>query len=150
MLSFSFAQETIKINKTNTVSKVGDTIKLKVEYSGTPGTFKLTQFDFQYNNKLLSLQSRNWIVSSNSLKGAYNSWNGYKWGNNTQQVILMVSIFDFVKQVVLYMVQTSDWPVERITIQDVFLLLLMEMVGWSITLLLKINQVLTIQITLIY
>jgi len=114
----SFGQETIKINKTNTVSKVGDTIKLKVEYSGTAGTAKLTQFDFQYNNKLLSLQSRNWIVSSNSAQKAYNSWNGYKWGNNTATSDIDGQYADFVAGSTIYG-SNADFSVERITIQDV-------------------------------
>jgi len=114
----SFGQETIKINKTNTVSKVGDTIKLKVEYSGTAGTAKLTQFDFQYNNKLLSLQSRNWIVSSNSAQKAYNSWNGYKWGNNTATSDIDGEYADFVAGSTVYG-SNADFSVERITIQDV-------------------------------
>jgi hypothetical protein len=115
---FSYGQETIKINKTNTVSKVGDTIKLKVEYSGTAGTAKLTQFDFQYNNKLLSLQSRNWIVSSNSAQKAYNSWNGYKWGNNTATSDIDGQYADFVAGSTIYG-SNADFSVERITIQDV-------------------------------
>lgn len=114
----SFGQETIKINKGNTVSKVGDTLKLEVVYSGTAGTAKLTQFDFQYNNKLLSLQSRNWVVSSSSAQKAYNSWNGYKWGNNTATSDIDGEYADYVAGSTVYG-SNADFSVERITIQDV-------------------------------
>ena len=114
----SFGQETIKINKTNTVSKVGDTIKLKVEYSGTAGTAKLTQFDFEYNNKLLSLESRNWIVSSNSAQKAYNSWNGYKFNLSSPSSDIDANYTSYVAGNLQYGSNT-DWSVERITIQDV-------------------------------
>ena len=114
----TYGQETIKINKTNTVSKVGDTIKLKVEYSGTAGTAKLTQFDFEYNNKLLSLQSRNWIVSSNSAQKAYNSWNGYKFNLANASSDIDANYTSYVAGNLQYGSNT-DWSVERITIQDV-------------------------------
>ena len=114
----SFGQETIKINKTNTVSKVGDTIKLKVEYSGTAGTAKLTQFDFEYNNKLLSLESRNWIVSSNSAQKAYNSWNGYKFNLSSPSSDIDANYTSYVAGNLQYG-SNADWSVERITIQDV-------------------------------
>jgi len=114
----SVGQETIKINKTNTVSKVGDTIKLKVEYSGTAGTAKLTQFDFEYNNKLLSLQSRNWIISSNSAQKAYNSWNGYKFNLASPSSDIDANYTSYVAGNLQYGSNT-DWSVERITIQDV-------------------------------
>ena len=114
----SFGQETIKITKTNTVSKVGDTIKLKVEYSGTAGTAKLTQFDFEYNNKLLSLESRNWIVSSNSAQKAYNSWNGYKFNLSSPSSDIDANYASYVAGNLQYG-SNADWSVERITIQDV-------------------------------
>ena len=114
----SFGQETIKINKTNTVSKVGDTIKLKVEYSGTAGTAKLTQFDFEYNNKLVSLESRNWIISSNSAQKAYNSWNGYKFNLSSPSSDIDANYTSYVAGNLQYGSNT-DWSVERITIQDV-------------------------------
>ena len=114
----SFGQETIKITKTNTVSKVGDTIKLKVEYSGTAGTAKLTQFDFEYNNKLLSLESRNWIVSSNSAQKAYNSWNGYKFNLSSPSSDIDANYTSYVAGNLQYG-SNADWSVERITIQDV-------------------------------
>lgn len=115
---FSYGQETIKINKGNTVSKVGDTLKLEIVYSGTAGTAKLTQFDFQYNNKLLSLDSRNWVISSNTAQKAYNSWNGYKWGNNTATQDIDGEYADYVAGNTTY-ASSADWSVERITIQDV-------------------------------
>jgi len=115
---FSYGQETIKINKGNTVSKVGDTLKLEIVYSGTAGTAKLTQFDFQYNNKLLSLDSRNWVISSNTAQKAYNSWNGYKWGNNTATSDIDGEYADYVAGSTVYG-SNADFSVERITIQDV-------------------------------
>ena len=117
----SFSQSYIKAEKVNggSVSKVGDTLVVKLQY-GDPnslGNAKLTQFDFQYNNKLLSLISRDWQISSSSAQKAYNSWTGYKWGG-TFSTDLDGQYADFIAQSTIYG-SNADWSVERITVQDV-------------------------------
>lgn len=117
----SFSQSYIKAEKVNgsSVSQVGDTLVVKLQY-GDPnslGNAKLTQFDFQYNNKLLSLISRDWQISSSSAQKAYNSWTGYKWGG-TFSTDLDGQYADFIGQTTVYG-SNADWSVERITVQDV-------------------------------
>jgi hypothetical protein len=117
----SFSQSYIKAEKVNgsSVSQVGDTLVVKLQY-GDPnslGNAKLTQFDFQYNNKLLSLISRDWQISSSSAQKAYNSWTGYKWGG-TFSTDLDGQYADFIGQSTVYG-SNADWSVERITVQDV-------------------------------
>ena len=114
----SFGQEKIALVKSSTPTQVGDTLVIDVKYQGSAGTAKLTQFDFQYNNKLLSLQSRTWKLTSTSAQRAYNSWTGYKWGNNTATTDIDGEYADYVAGSTVYGT-SADWSVERITIQDV-------------------------------
>jgi len=114
----SFGQEKIALVKSSTPSQVGDTLVIDVKYQGSAGTAKLTQFDFQYNNKLLALQSRTWKLTSTSAQKAYNSWNGYKWGNNTATTDIDGEYADYVAGNTSYGTN-ADWSVERVTIQDV-------------------------------
>ena len=114
----SFGQEKITLVKSSTPAQVGDTLVIDVKYQGSAGTAKLTQFDFQYNNKLLALQSRTWKLTSTSAQKAYNSWNGYKWGNNTATTDIDGEYADYVAGSTVYGT-SADWSVERVTIQDV-------------------------------
>jgi len=114
----SFGQEKIALVKSSTPTQVGDTLVIDVKYQGSAGTAKLTQFDFQYNNKLLALQSRTWKLTSTSAQKAYNSWNGYKWGNNTATTDIDGEYADYVAGSTVYGTN-ADWSVERVTIQDV-------------------------------
>jgi len=114
----SFGQEKIALVKSSTPSQVGDTLVIDVKYQGSAGTAKLTQFDFQFNNKLLALQSRTWKLTSTSAQKAYNSWNGYKWGNNTATTDIDGEYADYVAGNTSYGTN-ADWSVERVTIQDV-------------------------------
>ena len=114
----SFGQEKIALVKSSTPTAVGDTLVIDVKYQGSAGTAKLTQFDFQYNNKLLALQSRTWKLTSTSAQKAYNSWNGYKWGNNTATTDIDGEYADYVAGSTVYGTN-ADWSVERVTIQDV-------------------------------
>jgi len=114
----SFGQEKIALVKSSTPTQVGDTLVIDVKYQGSAGTAKLTQFDFQYNNKLLALQSRTWKLTSSSAQKAYNSWNGYKWGNNTATTDIDGQYADYVAGSTVYGTN-ADWSVERVTIQDV-------------------------------
>jgi hypothetical protein len=116
-----FGQSRIDYTAVNSVTQVGDTLIVKFQYVKDTqlGDATLTQFDFQYNNKLLSYISHNFQVASTSAQKARNSWNGYKFtiDSNKGQT-------DFDGQYVSWLANTaaysanSDWSVERITIQD--------------------------------
>ena len=110
----------------NTVTKVGDTLIVKLQYfEGTDANNTaieptLYQFDFQYNNKLLNLISRTWQPTSTSAQKAYNSWNGYKFTPDSEK-----NQNDYDGQYASWLSNdasyssNSDWSVERITYQDV-------------------------------
>jgi hypothetical protein len=114
----TYGQEKISLVKSSTPTQVGDTLVVDIKYQGSAGTAKLTQFDFQYNNKLLSLKDRTWKLTSTSAQKAYNSWNGYKWGNNTATTDIDGQYSDYVAGSTVYG-SNADWSVERVTIQDV-------------------------------
>ena len=109
----------------NTVTKVGDTLIVKLQYfegsdaSNTAIEPTLYQFDFQYNNKLLNKISTTWQPSSTSAQKAINSWNGYKFSIDSQK-----NQTDFDGQYLSWLSgdasysSDSDWSVERVTFQD--------------------------------
>ena len=109
----------------NTVTKVGDTLIVKLQYfegkdaNNTAIEPTLYQFDFQYNNKLLNKISTTWQPSSTSAQKAINSWNGYKFSIDSQK-----NQTDFDGQYVSWLSgdasygSDSDWSVERVTYQD--------------------------------
>jgi hypothetical protein len=109
----------------NTVTKVGDTLIVKLQYfegkdaNNTAIEPTLYQFDFQYNNKLLNKISTTWQPSSTSAQKAINSWNGYKFSIDSQK-----NQTDFDGQYVSWLDGSasygsdSDWSVERVTYQD--------------------------------
>ena len=122
-----FGQSHFEYSRTNTVTQVGDTLIVKFEYyKGTDADGNimpdatLTQFDFQYNNKLLAYITHDWNVSSTSAQKARNSWNGYKFSEDTNKETL-----DYDGQYVSWLAgdasytSNADWTVDRITIQDV-------------------------------
>lgn len=110
----------------NTVTKVGDTLTVKLQYfegkdaNNTAIEPSLYQFDFQYNNKLLNLISRTWQPTSTSAQKAINSWNGYKYNPSTN-----INQNDYDGQYTYWLGSSTsystnaDWSVERITYQDV-------------------------------
>ena len=110
----------------NTVTKVGDTLIVKLQYyegkdaNNTAIEPTLYQFDFQYNNKLLNLISRTWQPSSTSAQKAINSWNGYKFTSDSEK-----NQNDYDGQYASWLssaasyASNSDWSVERVTYQDV-------------------------------
>jgi len=78
--NLGFSQSQFDFSRINEVSQVGDTLVVKFQYfKGNGAAATLTQFDFQYNNKLLNYISHEWQVVSNSAQKARNSWNGYKF-----------------------------------------------------------------------
>jgi hypothetical protein len=117
-----FGQSQLDFSKVNSVTQVGDQLVVKFQYFKDPdmGEATLTQFDFQYNNKLLAYVSHEWQVASTSAQKARNSWNGYKFIEDGQK-----GITDYDGQYVSWLGgdasygDDADWSVERITIQDV-------------------------------
>lgn len=118
----AFGQSYLDYSKVNEVTQVGDTLTVKFQYFKNPnlGDATLTQYDFQYNNKLLSYLSHDWMVTSSSAQKARNSWNGYKFSIDAAK-----GVTDFDGQYLSWLggaatyAQNVDWTVERITIQDV-------------------------------
>ena len=116
-----FGQSRLDYSAVNSVTQVGDTIVVKLQYfkGSQLGDATLTQFDFQYNNKLLSYISHDFQVASTSAQKARNSWNGYKFGEDASK-----DKTDFDGQYVSWLGGSAtysadaDWSVERITIQD--------------------------------
>ena len=116
-----FGQSRLDYSAVNSVTQVGDTIVVKLQYfkGSQLGDATLTQFDFQYNNKLLSYISHDFQVASTSAQKARNSWNGYKFGEDASK-----DKTDFDGQYVSWLggsatySANADWSVERITIQD--------------------------------
>jgi hypothetical protein len=117
----SFAQSRLDYSAVNSVTQVGDTLVVKFQYfkGEQLGDATLTQFDFQYNNKLLSYISHTFQVASTSAQKARNSWNGYKFGEDASK-----DKTDFDGQYASWLSggasysSNQDWSVERITIQD--------------------------------
>ena len=120
--TLTFAQSRMDYSRVNTVTQVGDTLVVKFQYfkGENLGDASLYQFDFQYNNKLLSLVSRDWQPTSTSAQKAYNSWNGYKFTIDSQK-----GQTDFDGQYLSWLAgdasygTSADWSVERVTYQDV-------------------------------
>ena len=119
--TLTFAQSRLDYSTVNSVTQVGDTLIVKFQdFKGAQlGDATLTQFDFQYNNKLLSYISHDFQVASTSAQKARNSWNGYKFGEDASK-----DKTDFDGQYVSWLGGSAtysadaDWSVERITIQD--------------------------------
>ena len=119
--NFTFGQSRLDYSAVNSVTQVGDTLIVKFQYfkGEQLGDATLTQFDFQYNNKLLSYISHDFQVASTSAQKARNSWNGYKFGEDASK-----DKTDFDGQYVSWLGGSAtysadaDWSVERITIQD--------------------------------
>lgn len=116
-----FGQSQLNYSSVNSVTQVGDTLIVKFEYvkDANLGDATLTQFDFEYNNKLLSYISHTFQVQSTSAQKARNSWNGYKFNVDPSK-----GQTDFDGQYVSWLSgvatygSNQDWSVERITIQD--------------------------------
>jgi hypothetical protein len=117
----SFGQSQLDFSEVSSVTQVGDQLIVKFQYfqgSGSPAT--LTQFDFQYNNKLLSYVSHTFQVTSTSAQKARNSWNGYKFNVDSNK-----GADDYDGQYLSLSggsatySTNADWSIERITIQDV-------------------------------
>ena len=122
-----YGQSSLGYSPVNTVTKVGDTLVVKYQYSkGTDSNGNampdatLYQFDIQYNNKLLELLENQWIPQSTSAQKAVNTWNGYKFNIDSEK-----DQTDFDGQYLSWLSgnssyeTNSDWSVQRVTYQDV-------------------------------
>lgn len=123
---FGQTDSKLDYSRVNTVTKVGDTLVVKLQYfegtdaNNTATAPTLYQFDFQYNNKLLNKIKTTWQPSSTSAQKAINSWNGYKFAiHDTKDQT------DFDGQYLSWLAgdasytTNADWTVERVTYQDV-------------------------------
>lgn len=118
----SFGQSQLDFSRVNEVTQVGDQLVVKFQYfkDDNLGEATLTQFDFQYNNKLLSYVSHEFQVSSTSAQKARNNWNGYKFTpDETKGLTDYDGQYQSLGTNNATYTSNSDWSVERITIQDV-------------------------------
>jgi len=116
----TFGQSEINYSPVYTVTKVGDTLTMKFQYNkGDGGDLTLAQFDFEYNNKLLSYISS----TSQAPQGASyarNNWTGYKFNPkaDTSEDDMDVQYTWWKDEAGNNSYSTSaNWSVERTTIQ---------------------------------
>lgn len=118
----TYSQSRLDYTTTNAVTMVGDTLVVSFKYikGNNQNDGYLSQFDFEYNNKLLSYIDSDWGLQSNpNAQRARNSWNGYKFNFDQTK-----DLTDFDGQYISWLsgsstYQTSlDWTVDRVTIQD--------------------------------
>ena len=116
----SFGQAEINYSPVNTVTKVGDTLVMKFQYNkGDEGDLTLAQFDFEYNNKLLSYISHE-SQAPTGASFARNSWTGYKFvpKSNSDEDDMDVQYTWWKDEAGSNSYETgADWGVERITVQ---------------------------------
>ena len=116
----SFGQSSISYSPVNTVTKVGDTLIMKFQYYKVDGAeLTLAQFDFEYNNKLLSYISHQSIAPTGA-SFARNNWTGYKFvpKANTSEDDMDVQYTWWKDEAGNNSYSTSaNWSVERTTIQ---------------------------------
>lgn len=121
-LSVSGQNDPAEINYSpvNTVTKVGDTLIMKFQYNKQDGgDLTLAQFDFEYNNKLLSYISST-SQAPTGASYARNNWTGYKFNPkaNTSEDDMDVQYTWWKDEAGNASYSTSaDWSVERTTIQ---------------------------------
>jgi len=119
----TYGQDPSEINYSpvNDVSKVGDTLIMKFQYFKKDGnSLTLGQFDFEWNNKLLSYISHE-SQAPTGASFARNSWTGYKFNpkSNTDEDDMDVQYNWWRNEAGNNSYSTSsDWSVERITVQS--------------------------------
>ena len=117
----SFGQAEINYSPVNTVTKVGDTLVMKFQYNkGDEGDLALAQFDFEYNNKLLSYISHE-SQAPTGTSYARNNWSGYKFNPkaNSDEDDMDVQYIWWKDEAGSNSYSTSaNWSVERTTIQS--------------------------------
>jgi hypothetical protein len=116
----SFGQSSISYSPVNTVTKVGDTLIMKFQYYKVDGAeLTLAQFDFEYNNKLLSYISHE-SQAPTGASFARNNWTGYKFvpKANTSEDDMDIQYTWWKDEAGANSYSTSaNWSVERTTIQ---------------------------------
>ena len=116
----TFGQSEINYSPVYTVTKVGDTLTMKFQYNkGDGADLTLSQFDFEYNNKLLTYISHTSQAPTGS-SFARNNWTGYKFNpkSNSDEDDMDVQYIWWKDEAGNASYSTSaDWSVERITIQ---------------------------------
>ena len=116
----SFGQAEINYSPVYTVTKVGDTLTMKFQYNkGDGGDLTLAQFDFEYNNKLLTYISST-SQAPNGASYARNNWTGYKFNPkaNSDEDDMDVQYTWWKDEAGANSYSTSaNWSVERTTIQ---------------------------------
>jgi len=116
----TFGQSEINYSPVNAVTKVGDTLTMKFQYNkGDGGDLTLAQFDFEYNNKLLSYISHE-SQAPTGASFARNSWTGYKFvpKSNSDEDDMDVQYTWWKDEAGSNSYETgADWGVERITVQ---------------------------------
>ena len=116
----TFGQSEINYSPVYTVTKVGDTLTMKFQYNkGDGADLTLAQFDFEYNNKLLTyISSTSQAPTGSSF--ARNNWTGYKFNpkSNSDEDDMDVQYIWWKDEAGNASYSTSaDWSIERITIQ---------------------------------
>ena len=115
----SFGQSSIDYSPVNTVTQVGDTLIMKFQYfKGDGGDLTLGQFDFEYNNKLLSYISHTSQAPSGA-SFARNNWGGYKYipKADADADDMDVQFEWWLTGGDIYST-SADWSIERITVQS--------------------------------
>ena len=116
----TFGQSEINYSPVYTVTKVGDTLTMKFQYNKQDGAdLTLAQFDFEYNNKLLTYISST-SQAPTGASFARNNWTGYKFNpkSNSDEDDMDVQYIWWKDEAGNASYSTSaDWSIERITIQ---------------------------------
>ena len=117
---FGQSPSEIQYGTLNTVTQVGDTLSVEFKYAKKDeGAATLLQFDFEYNNKLMSFLDVTWKTPSGASK-ARNNWTGYKFNPkaNTSESDMDVQYIWWRDEAGNNSYSTSaDWSVERLTAQ---------------------------------
>ena len=120
LTSFGQSPSEIQYGTVNTVTKVGDTLSVEFKYAKKDeGAATLLQFDFEYNNKLMSFLDVSW-KTPNGASTARNNWTGYKFNPkaNTSESDMDVQYVWWRDEAGNNSYSTSaDWSVERLTAQ---------------------------------
>lgn len=110
----------IQYGTLNTVTQVGDTLSVEFKYAKKDeGAATLLQFDFEYNNKLMSFLDVTWKTPSGA-SIARNNWSGYKFNpkSNTSESDMDVQYVWWRDEAGNNSYSTSaDWSIERLTAQ---------------------------------
>ena len=116
----TYGQSEINYSPVYSVTKVGDTLTMKFQYNkGDGANLTLSQFDFEYNNKLLTYISHT-SQAPTGASFARNSWTGYKFvpKSNSDEDDMDVQYTWWKDEAGSNSYETgADWSVERITIQ---------------------------------